>query len=371
MLRYLLDRLSAVCHARAGQETVTLKPGPGLDAVTSHMLDCHTLNYIRMNSAFLTPDEWKAEVTKMQQAYGAPIDDDRGRPSSSICPPPTRHAEVLRRRNALRSSALHFCALRWCGCAGGSAAHSQRRYSNCPPSTTMVWPVIHDASGEARNSTTFATSSGRPSRPNGMERSIALYRFGIVGLAFVPDAAGEFDRARRHAVHADAVLRIHRRLRRRVVDHRGLDRAVGRLPRRCPHRGDRRGVHHAALGILEERQRGLGGVHDRHHVHRHADRPAGLVVGRAETGCVVDQDVDAAECLRRIGDVAADRRAIGQVADCRRAPRGRIWRSRCGSAPASRRRARRSTPRRRPRPSPARSSGRCHGCRHTPRRACR
>jgi hypothetical protein len=37
---------------------------------------CHTLNYIRMNSTFLTPDAWKAEVTKMRTALGAPIDDD-------------------------------------------------------------------------------------------------------------------------------------------------------------------------------------------------------------------------------------------------------------------------------------------------------
>jgi hypothetical protein len=28
-----------------------------------------------MNSTFLTPEGWRAEVTKMRQAYGAPIDD--------------------------------------------------------------------------------------------------------------------------------------------------------------------------------------------------------------------------------------------------------------------------------------------------------
>jgi hypothetical protein len=28
-----------------------------------------------MNSSFLTPDAWKAEVTKMREGYGAPIDD--------------------------------------------------------------------------------------------------------------------------------------------------------------------------------------------------------------------------------------------------------------------------------------------------------
>jgi sulfite dehydrogenase (cytochrome) subunit B len=58
------------------QEQVALKPGPGQDAVTTSCSVCHTLNYIRMNSVFLTPDAWKAEVIKMREGYGAPIDDD-------------------------------------------------------------------------------------------------------------------------------------------------------------------------------------------------------------------------------------------------------------------------------------------------------
>jgi hypothetical protein len=29
-----------------------------------------------MNSRFMTPEVWKAEVTKMRAAFGAPIDDD-------------------------------------------------------------------------------------------------------------------------------------------------------------------------------------------------------------------------------------------------------------------------------------------------------
>jgi hypothetical protein len=44
--------------------------------------------------------------------------------------------------------------------------------SSCPPSTTTVWPVIQLAYGLARKSTTPATSSGVPSRPNGTECSI-------------------------------------------------------------------------------------------------------------------------------------------------------------------------------------------------------
>ena len=51
-----------------------LKPGPGRDTVAANCIGCHSLDYIRMNSTFLTPDGWKAEVAKMRQAYGAPID---------------------------------------------------------------------------------------------------------------------------------------------------------------------------------------------------------------------------------------------------------------------------------------------------------
>ena len=56
-------------------ENVPLKPGAGLDTVQATCSTCHTLNYIRMNSVFLTPDAWKAEVTKMREGYGGPFDD--------------------------------------------------------------------------------------------------------------------------------------------------------------------------------------------------------------------------------------------------------------------------------------------------------
>jgi len=76
MFRYLaIASLFAVTPALA-QEQVSIKPGLGQDEVTSSCATCHTLNYIRMNSPFLTSDAWKAEVTKMREAFGAPIDDD-------------------------------------------------------------------------------------------------------------------------------------------------------------------------------------------------------------------------------------------------------------------------------------------------------
>ncbi len=75
MFRYLTVALLLAAPAFA-DEPVPLKPGPGLDEVKASCGTCHTLNYIRMNSVFLTPDAWKAEVTKMRTAMGAPIADD-------------------------------------------------------------------------------------------------------------------------------------------------------------------------------------------------------------------------------------------------------------------------------------------------------
>jgi mono/diheme cytochrome c family protein len=75
MVRYLAIAVVLSAAPALAQEQAALKPGPGLDVVTTTCANCHTLNYIRMNSVFLTPNDWKAEVAKMQQAYGAPIDD--------------------------------------------------------------------------------------------------------------------------------------------------------------------------------------------------------------------------------------------------------------------------------------------------------
>jgi hypothetical protein len=61
--------------ALADEQEIKLKPGPGLDKVESNCGACHTLAYIPMNSPFLKPAQWDAEVTKMIKAYGAPIED--------------------------------------------------------------------------------------------------------------------------------------------------------------------------------------------------------------------------------------------------------------------------------------------------------
>lgn len=62
-------------QAGATELFVPIKPGPGHDVVQSRCSICHSLDYIRTNSVFLSPDAWKAEVGKMRAVFGAPIDD--------------------------------------------------------------------------------------------------------------------------------------------------------------------------------------------------------------------------------------------------------------------------------------------------------
>ena len=61
--------------ALADETSVELKKAPGLDKVTSNCGTCHSLDYIQMNSPFMSAATWDAEVTKMIKAYGAPISD--------------------------------------------------------------------------------------------------------------------------------------------------------------------------------------------------------------------------------------------------------------------------------------------------------
>lgn len=77
MKRLALALLAASLSGRAiaDDTPAPLQPGPGSEAAATNCNVCHTSDYIIMNSVFLTPDGWKAEVTKMRTAFGAPIDD--------------------------------------------------------------------------------------------------------------------------------------------------------------------------------------------------------------------------------------------------------------------------------------------------------
>jgi sulfite dehydrogenase (cytochrome) subunit B len=59
----------------AQEKPVQLKKAPGLDTVEANCGACHSLDYIQMNSPFMTGAVWDAEVTKMINAFGAPISD--------------------------------------------------------------------------------------------------------------------------------------------------------------------------------------------------------------------------------------------------------------------------------------------------------
>ena len=62
-----------VVAAMAGEKPVQLKKAPGADKVAANCAACHTLDYIPMNSTFLNAAGWDAEITKMINAFGAPI----------------------------------------------------------------------------------------------------------------------------------------------------------------------------------------------------------------------------------------------------------------------------------------------------------
>jgi mono/diheme cytochrome c family protein len=60
--------------AAADEKSVQLKQAPGLDKVETNCSGCHSLDYVPMNSPFLGPAAWDAEIAKMINAFGAPID---------------------------------------------------------------------------------------------------------------------------------------------------------------------------------------------------------------------------------------------------------------------------------------------------------
>ena len=67
--------LLAATAVVAEEKRVALKEGPGRDKVEANCGSCHSLDYIVMNSTFMTRQVWDDEVTKMIKAFGAPIGD--------------------------------------------------------------------------------------------------------------------------------------------------------------------------------------------------------------------------------------------------------------------------------------------------------
>jgi sulfite dehydrogenase (cytochrome) subunit B len=61
--------------ARAEERPVRLTPGRGVEKVEANCAACHSLDYIQMNSRFLTSTQWDAEVKKMISVMGASINE--------------------------------------------------------------------------------------------------------------------------------------------------------------------------------------------------------------------------------------------------------------------------------------------------------
>ena len=59
--------------ALAAEQPVPLKDAPGRQLVENYCQGCHSLDYPRINSPFLDRKGWEGEVTKMINAFGAPI----------------------------------------------------------------------------------------------------------------------------------------------------------------------------------------------------------------------------------------------------------------------------------------------------------
>ena len=74
---YAFTALSALAlgtaASLAAEQPVVLKDAPGRQLVENSCAGCHSLDYPRINSAFLDRKGWEAEVAKMMNAFGAPI----------------------------------------------------------------------------------------------------------------------------------------------------------------------------------------------------------------------------------------------------------------------------------------------------------
>jgi mono/diheme cytochrome c family protein len=53
-------------------ETARLQPGAGVETATASCMICHSVDYIYMQPP-LTKDQWRGEVVKMKNTFGAPF----------------------------------------------------------------------------------------------------------------------------------------------------------------------------------------------------------------------------------------------------------------------------------------------------------
>ena len=67
---------TAFVFAHADEGAISLKDGAGKEAVMANCVQCHSVDYVQMNSPFLDRKGWEAEVNKMIKAFGAPIKEE-------------------------------------------------------------------------------------------------------------------------------------------------------------------------------------------------------------------------------------------------------------------------------------------------------
>jgi hypothetical protein len=73
LLCAIMPIAAGAAMAAAIERPIGLKQAPGLDKVEANCAACHSLDYVQMNSKFLNAAGWNAEVAKMVNAFGAPI----------------------------------------------------------------------------------------------------------------------------------------------------------------------------------------------------------------------------------------------------------------------------------------------------------
>jgi mono/diheme cytochrome c family protein len=73
-LALLLLLSLASLAALAEEQPVPLKDADGREIVENNCGSCHSLDYPRTNGSFMGRQAWEAEVNKMINAFGAPIE---------------------------------------------------------------------------------------------------------------------------------------------------------------------------------------------------------------------------------------------------------------------------------------------------------
>jgi mono/diheme cytochrome c family protein len=70
--------ISAPLRSVAAERPISLQSAAGRELVESQCSACHSLDYVLMNSPFLSTEQWQASVAKMR-TFGAPLSDDDAR----------------------------------------------------------------------------------------------------------------------------------------------------------------------------------------------------------------------------------------------------------------------------------------------------